>query len=45
MSGAGVAGEVSVVLTRWALVRVCDRPDPHPTASNAIVMTAMHEAR
>ena len=41
-SGAGVAGEVRVAVTRCVRACVLDRPDPHPTASNAIVMTAMH---
>jgi hypothetical protein len=43
--GAGVAGEVTV--RRTACVEVCAtvRPDPHPAASDAIVKTAMNEAR
>jgi hypothetical protein len=46
ISGAGVGGEVTV--RRTACVVVCtrdDRPDPHPATSDAIVKTAMNEAR
>jgi hypothetical protein len=44
-SGAGVGGDVTV--RRAARVEVCttDRPDPHPATSDAIVRTAMNEAR
>jgi hypothetical protein len=45
IGGAGVAGEVKVPVTRWVTVCVLERSEPHATANNAIVITAMHGAR
>ena len=45
ISGAGVAGEVTVRRTACVDVRRTELPDPHPAARDASAKTAMNEPR